>query len=233
MAGDAYARELAVADAIVSDLNTNIAPISGTVTAATNASPIQVTTDAAHTLATGQIVTITGALGNTAANYSGTVTVVDATNFTLDGTTGTGAYTSGGVWANTRFTATRGYRYEYKLTELNILRVDVRVLPDSETGEESRGGTTDRYHIEIATARNVSIQRVAALTAIASLDALVNLSKRIIKRYPVTRNDLPGLVGLVQIVANEPQLYDEGCLDAGYFQSRVYLTLQEFVEGLP
>ena len=65
------------------------------VSAATNASPIQITTGT-HGLTTGNRVTITGVVGNTAANALWTVTVVDSTNFTLDGSTGNGAYTSGG-----------------------------------------------------------------------------------------------------------------------------------------
>lgn len=67
-----------------------------TVTAATNASPIQITTDTNHGLTTGQIVGITGALGNTAANGQFIVTVLNATQFTLNGSTGNGTYTSGG-----------------------------------------------------------------------------------------------------------------------------------------
>lgn len=66
------------------------------VSAATNASPIQITTSASHGLTTGDRVLITGVGGNDAANGVFTVTVVDATNFTLDDSTGDGTYTSGG-----------------------------------------------------------------------------------------------------------------------------------------
>jgi hypothetical protein len=72
----------------------------GNVTAATNASPIQITSTA-HGLSTGTRVTIAGVGGNTAANSTFTVTVVDANNFTLGGSTGNGAYTSGGTWHST------------------------------------------------------------------------------------------------------------------------------------
>jgi len=70
---------------------------SWNVSAATNASPIQITTSAANTLVTGQSVAIHSVGGNTAANGTWTVTVINSTNFTLDGSTGNGAYTSGGV----------------------------------------------------------------------------------------------------------------------------------------
>lgn len=66
------------------------------ITVATNASPIQITTDAAHGLATGEYVAIFGVLGNTNANGRWRVTVVNSTQFTLDGSTGNAAYTSGG-----------------------------------------------------------------------------------------------------------------------------------------
>lgn len=68
-----------------------------TITAATNASPIQITTSAANALVTGQTVTISGVGGNTAANGTFTVTVINNTTFTLDGSTGNGTYTSGGT----------------------------------------------------------------------------------------------------------------------------------------
>lgn len=68
-------------------------------TAATNASPIVCTT-AAHNFSTGQTINITGALGNTAANGQWAVSVVNATQFSLTGSTGNGTYTasSGTVW---------------------------------------------------------------------------------------------------------------------------------------
>lgn len=70
--------------------------LSPKITAATNTTPIQVTTDVAHGLATGNKVRIQNVGGNTAANGIWVVTVVDATNFTLDTSVGNGAYTSGG-----------------------------------------------------------------------------------------------------------------------------------------
>jgi hypothetical protein len=63
---------------------------------ATNASPIQITTTAAHSLTTGDVVTVAGVGGNTAANGAWFITVIDATNFTLSSSAGNGAYTSGG-----------------------------------------------------------------------------------------------------------------------------------------
>ncbi len=66
---------------------------------ATNATPIVVTT-ATHGYATGAKVTVNLVGGNTAANGLWTITVLSATTFSLDGSTGNGAYTSGGYATN-------------------------------------------------------------------------------------------------------------------------------------
>lgn len=70
---------------------------TGNVTGATNATPI-VITSAAHGLSSGTRVTLSGVGGNTAANGTFTVTAITADTFSLNGSTGNGAYTSGGTW---------------------------------------------------------------------------------------------------------------------------------------
>lgn len=60
-------------------------------------SPIEITSPN-HGLISGMTVRIAGVQGNTAANGSFVITVVDADHFTLNGTTGNGDYTGGGVW---------------------------------------------------------------------------------------------------------------------------------------
>lgn len=67
-----------------------------TITNATNASPIVVTVTS-HGYATGDQAIISGVLGNTAANGNWTITVLTANTFSLDGSVGNGAYTSGGT----------------------------------------------------------------------------------------------------------------------------------------
>lgn len=59
---------------------------------ATNASPIVIETPSEHDLVTGDKVVITGVLGNTAANATWRITVTDSTHFSLDGSSGNGAY---------------------------------------------------------------------------------------------------------------------------------------------
>jgi len=71
-------------------------PESKTVTGATNATPVVITI-AAHGYITGDQTTIAGVAGNTAANGSWTITVLTANTFSLNGSVGNGAYTSGGT----------------------------------------------------------------------------------------------------------------------------------------
>lgn len=73
--------------------NTAAVSISG----ASNTSPIQITTSTTNSLVTGQTVVISGVTGNTAANGTFSIIVIDNTHFTLDGTTGNGTYTGGGT----------------------------------------------------------------------------------------------------------------------------------------
>ncbi|MDZ4853021.1 MAG: GEVED domain-containing protein [Pirellulaceae bacterium] len=68
------------------------------ITDATNATPIMITSSTTHGLASGQFVAVNGVVGNTATNGIFTVTVINATQFSLNGSVGNGAYVSGGVW---------------------------------------------------------------------------------------------------------------------------------------
>lgn len=68
----------------------------GSVTSATNATPIVITA-AANGLQTGDRVSIAGVTGNTNANGTFPVTVIDANTFSIPAS-GNGAYVSGGTW---------------------------------------------------------------------------------------------------------------------------------------
>lgn len=81
-----------------------------TITNATNATPIVVTTSTAHGLVDGQEVTISLVGGNTAANDQWVVHVTGSATFSLVGSSGSGAYTSGGivsVWTEPMFNTPR------------------------------------------------------------------------------------------------------------------------------
>lgn len=71
------------------------------ISAASNATPVVYTTTAAHGYTTGQVVNTKYILGNTGANTFGAITVLSTTTFSIAGSIGTGAYTSGGICWNT------------------------------------------------------------------------------------------------------------------------------------
>jgi hypothetical protein len=98
-------RVLVQASATTGVVTTTVANASGAVPGvsnlgiigATNATPIQITSAAAHGLATGDFVTISGVIGTTAANGTWTITNTGAATFTLNSSAGNGAYVGGGV----------------------------------------------------------------------------------------------------------------------------------------
>lgn len=73
--------------------------VATAITGATNASPISITA-LSHAAATDDWVLIFGVVGNTAANGLWRVTNTGANTVTLQGSTGSGAYTSGGFMFN-------------------------------------------------------------------------------------------------------------------------------------
>ena len=100
-----------------------------TVNAATNASPIVVTTSATHGLVSGDQVRIQNAAGNTAANGIFTVNVLNTTQFQLAGSAGNGTYTAGsgvirglfrtgrpGLWARFMYDDTAGLHWDEMTT---------------------------------------------------------------------------------------------------------------------
>lgn len=104
------------------------------VTAATNATPIVITTSVAHGLADGNPVLIDGAVGNTAANgaFYALVTGYSPTTFALYSDSaltlpvaGNGVWSSGGVVATTTVPLIRAY------TTKSTTLVDGTVLPES------------------------------------------------------------------------------------------------------
>lgn len=71
------------------------------VSAATQTSPIQITTSSINAFATGQTVIISGVTGNTNANGTFVISVIDNTHFTLNNSSGNAAYTGGGTVTGT------------------------------------------------------------------------------------------------------------------------------------
>lgn len=79
-------------------LGNGVSPLNLSISAATNAAPIVVTTTA-HGMVLGEVtwVNVTGVLGNTAANGTWVAQAVTTTTLRLRGSVGNGAYTSGGL----------------------------------------------------------------------------------------------------------------------------------------
>lgn len=71
--------------------------VGGAITAASNSAPIVITTSGLHGLTGTEIVYIEGVLGNTAANGFWNISVTSTTTFVLVGSSGNGAYVSGGT----------------------------------------------------------------------------------------------------------------------------------------
>lgn len=110
-------------------------PPNGTVTNATNATPIVITTATPHGLGNGDVVTISGVNGNTAANGTWRVTNAAGSSFELHGvqtpfaltmanSQGSGNYTSGGTWRKVNHTTARQtplttFRNRYVLSGYN------------------------------------------------------------------------------------------------------------------
>lgn len=67
------------------------------ITGATNAAPIVVSTSLAHGYSTGDVIQLSAATGNTAANGIWKITVTSTTQFSLDDSSGNGTYGSSGV----------------------------------------------------------------------------------------------------------------------------------------
>ena len=72
--------------------------VGSAITGASNTSPITITTSSITGLTSGDLINISGVLGNTAANGNWTVTNVMANSFQLVNSSGNGNYTSGGNW---------------------------------------------------------------------------------------------------------------------------------------
>lgn len=71
-------------------MSTTYAGKTVAIASSTNAAPVQITTLTPHGYPNGAVVSIAGHLVNTRANGEWTIAVIDASNFTLTGTTGNG-----------------------------------------------------------------------------------------------------------------------------------------------
>lgn len=135
------------------------------VTDASNASPIVITTASPHGYATGDKVAVQQVGGNTAANAAWLITVIDSTHLSLDGSTGNGAYTSGGFITNR------------SMMSGVIIRVGVNVARGGYSGALAAGDDADGLTIiNSGTAKGTDAIFVAASPAVTGNEWVTILS---------------------------------------------------------
>lgn len=93
---------------------------TGTITAASNATPIAITS-AAHGLVTGDIACVTGVTGNTWANGPWAVTYISANTFSLQQSVGVAPYVSGGTFTALTYPAPT---WIYQACQVGTAKVD-------------------------------------------------------------------------------------------------------------
>lgn len=137
----------------------------GDIEGATAATPIVITTDDVHGLATGDFVKIADVGGNTDANGLWEVTVIDSTSFSLDTSSGNTAYSGGGTWRSGIDTITYSsvpVPTDAKVTIRQILRnldgnADVFYVDVETTDLSSTSFQSTRDDNELAAQEKVSI----------------------------------------------------------------------------
>ncbi len=174
---------------------------------ATNASPIVIATTLAHGLQNGDPAIVSGVLGNTAANGDWTVTVVDGTHVSLNGSSGSGAYTGGG-------TIEGG-----DLGEVDNL-IQTMVVPDNDIAitQSSLAFPVSLIATVVVPQAYVATYRAAGPAAFQALLA----------SFPIGNENGGPTTGLVPISAVEGALVDAGVLVVGavsYVRSISGLTI--------
>jgi len=101
-----------------------------TISNATNATPIVITTTVAHGYSSGDYVFVSGVLGNTAANGSWRIASASGSTFQLVGSAGNGAYASGGTVVNQSLTPAITRPSDGELRSVASLNVAVDLLTD-------------------------------------------------------------------------------------------------------
>lgn len=156
LAYSAYGTQVRIGDGVA------LAPLA--LTAATQTSPITVTTSAPHGVVDVSYATVSGVLGNTGANGSWVVETVTPTTLRLRNSVGTGTYTSGGTLTRQSTfayiaeltdvqgagsttdlvdtSAHDGSGYSSQITTLkrtNTLQLNVNLVPGHATHDEATG----------------------------------------------------------------------------------------------
>lgn len=122
-----------------------------------------------------------------------------------------------------RFDVSSDYIDDYQLENMKLVRVNVKIVGDTTEASDRTPASEDTYQFEI------SVQQSCRQQDTEKLDLLLNLAKRISKRY--YPNKQLSLANPVVCVTNETELYNYVCLrDHKHFHSRINLTFREFVD---
>lgn len=129
--------------------------VAKSIASSTNASPIVITTSAAHGYATGDTVYVSGHLVNTAANGSWTITVTGGTTFSLNSSTGNGVG------------AATGSAYRYSDLDLIDNSIQANAVPLTATAVTQSATSTN-----IAVIGTITVTGATAAMADADIVAL-------------------------------------------------------------
>lgn len=122
-----------------------------------------------------------------------------------------------------RFDVGTDYIDDYQLANMKSVRVNVKIVGDATEALDRGPSSTDHYQFEI------SIQQACAINDTEKIDSLVNLAKRISKRY-YPEFQLAFSLNPVAVITNETEIYNYICLrDHKHFHSRINVTFEEFV----
>ena len=184
-----------------------------TVVDATNATPINIETSEEHGFTTGDSIVVADVAGNTAANGTWAITVVDALNFTLDTSVGTAAYTSGGTATKQSVgsgTYTAGGRF-WKDDELPTYFK--RMIAGERLWSEVKRQVKP---VDLQELLAVERQNTGMFVAFTSYDSpfcmaeWIDLGERFLKFYPAPVDDeVATLYGRIKIT---PRLYQSDAL---------------------
>jgi hypothetical protein len=146
-----------------------------TITAATNATPIVITTSIAHGVVDVTRVTVIGVGGNLGANGSWVAERISTTQLKLRGSVGSGAFTSGGT-----VTPISTFTKIAELVNLETIGITLRMV-DASSHEGNGWGTSIPTHKE-GPAMRVTINLVPAHATHDKLTGLIFLALGRIRR---------------------------------------------------
>ena len=168
--------------------------------------PISVVTGSTAGLTSGSFVTIAGVNGNLAANGTFTITVVDATTFTLNGTVGDGAYSGGGQWTQ----------------DINLVAAGVTV--------QGVGGSASEYTISLGSVTNAIGTYVLTLDPLNSFiqDTGGNLLLVGATDTWTIVPDTTAPTGMIVDVRPDPRINDAGLVTIEFDEPVVGLDISDF-----